>query len=148
MYLCSLVCSANLTLTALDVSHNPMSAAARKAIEVDFVLCQMRNPTVTEIDTFRQGFDDQDAFKIGEGLRFVLHIISICLLSRTFLFTKIHFFDVATPLFLVDKGHYQRLIGSQNASLTELQLLCNQIGDVGASGLGAGLAYVSFLLCG
>ncbi len=37
------------------------------------------------------------------------------------------------------------MIGSQNTSLTELRLWDNQIGDVGASGLGAGLAYVSFV---
>ena len=47
-----------------------MSAAARKAIEVEVVLCQMRNPTVTEIDASGKGFDDQDAIKIGQGLRY------------------------------------------------------------------------------
>ena len=56
-----------------------MSAAARKAIELEFVLRQMRNPTVTEIDASGKGFDDQDAIKIGEGLRFVFRIIPICL---------------------------------------------------------------------
>jgi hypothetical protein len=87
MHLCSLVCSANSTLTTLNVSGNhlsavtgyPMSAAARKAIELEFVLCRMRNPTVTEIDASHDGFDDQDAIKIGEELRFVRHIIPICL---------------------------------------------------------------------
>ncbi len=83
MYLCSLVYSANSTLTALDVSKNPMSAAARKAIEIEFVLCQMRNPTVTQIYAEGKGFDDQDAIKIGEGLRFVPHIIPI--LTKPFL---------------------------------------------------------------
>jgi hypothetical protein len=48
-----------------------MSAAARKAIEIEFVLCQMRNPMVTEIFADGQLFDDQDAVKIGEGLRYV-----------------------------------------------------------------------------
>ena len=79
MCFCSLVCSANSTLTTLDVSANPMSAAVYKAIEVEFVLCRMRNPMVTEIDASFKDFDDQDAIKIGEGLRFVLHIIPICL---------------------------------------------------------------------
>ena len=81
MCLCSLVCSANSTLTTLDVSGNPMSAAAHKAIQLEFVLCRMRNRTVTEIDASDQGFDDQDASKIVEGLRFVLRIlvIPICL---------------------------------------------------------------------
>ena len=79
MCLCSLIRSANSTFTRLDVSRNPMSAAARKAIEVEVVLCQMRNPAVTEIYARGKGFDDQDAIKIGEELRFVLHIIPICL---------------------------------------------------------------------
>ena len=79
MYLFSLVYSANSTLTTLDVSNNPMSAAACKAIELEFVLCRMRNPTVTEIYASGKGFDDQDAIKIGEGLWFVLHFIPICL---------------------------------------------------------------------
>ncbi len=64
-------------MTYLDVSGNPMSAAARKAIELEFVFCRMRNPTVTEIHAPGQvyhghgdGFDDQDAIKIGEGLRY------------------------------------------------------------------------------
>ncbi len=74
MYLCLSVCRANSTLTALSVSNNRMSAAARKAIELEFVLCRMRNPTVTNIDARDKGFDDQDAIKIGEGLRFVLCI--------------------------------------------------------------------------
>ena len=34
---------------------------------------------------------------------------------------------------------------SQNTSLKELYLFENEIGDVGATGLGAGLAYVVFL---
>ncbi len=74
-----LVCSANSTLTKINVTNNPMSAAARKAIEVELVLCQMRNPSVTEIDASDKDFDDQDAIKIGEGLRFVFHINCICL---------------------------------------------------------------------
>ena len=74
---CSLVCSANSTSTTLGVFGNPMSAAARKAIELELVLCRVRNPKVTEIDASFKGFDDQDAIKIGEGLRFVLHIIPI-----------------------------------------------------------------------
>jgi hypothetical protein len=76
---CSLVCSANSTLTTLDVSINRISAAARKAIELELVLRRMRNPKVTEIDMSGKGFDDQDAVKIGEVLRFVLHISPICL---------------------------------------------------------------------
>ncbi len=40
------------------------------------------------------------------------------------------------------------MIDSQNMSLTDLQLKSNRIGDAGAAGLGAGLAYVSFCLVG
>ncbi len=71
----------------------------------------MRNPSVTQIDTSDKGFDDQDAIKMGEGLRFVLHIIPIfCLWSRNFFFMKRHFFDGATRCFVVDNGHYQGFI--------------------------------------
>ena len=77
--LCFLVCSTISTLTQIDLVGNPMSAAARKAIELEVVLCQMRNPTVTEIQVSATGFNDQDAIKIGEGLRCVLHIIALCL---------------------------------------------------------------------
>ncbi len=70
-YLVCLICSANSTLQSLDVSGNPMSEAARKAVELEFVLCQMRNPEVTDIDAAKKGFDDQDAIKIGEVLRYV-----------------------------------------------------------------------------
>ena len=76
-----LVCSANSTLKSLDVSGNPMSKAARKAVELEFVLCQMRNPEVTQIDASRKGFDDQDAIKIGEGLRYVFIFASGIFLS-------------------------------------------------------------------
>ncbi len=79
MYFCVLVCSANSTLIALNVSNNPMSTVARKAIELEFVLCRMRNSTVTEINAIGQGFDDQDAIKIGEGLRYVLSLIVLCI---------------------------------------------------------------------
>ncbi len=66
------VCSANSRLTSLDLSGNLMSAAALKAIEVEFVLCQMRNPAVSKINASNKGFDNQDAIKIADGLRYVL----------------------------------------------------------------------------
>jgi hypothetical protein len=128
MYLCSLVCSVNSTLTTLDVSNNPMSAAASKAIELEFVLCQMRNPTVTKIKANSKGFDDHGAIKIGEGMRFVLHIISWLI-----------------------RGPYQGvslcLNCSQNHTLTELNLSENQIGDAGATSIGGALAYVTLSFC-
>ena len=68
-------------MTYLDVYHNPMSAAAHKAVRLEVVFCQMRNPAVTEIDARNEGFDDQDAIKIGEGLRYVFNFASGIFLS-------------------------------------------------------------------
>jgi hypothetical protein len=79
MCLCSLVCSANSTLTILDVYNNPMSAVARKAIDLEFVLCLLRNPKVTQVHASDKGFDDRDAIRIGEGLRYVIQLDFICL---------------------------------------------------------------------
>ena len=76
-----LVCSANSTLNSLEVSSNPMSKAACKAVKLEFVLCRMRNPEVTDIDAATEGFDDQDAIKIGEGLRYVFNFASGIFLS-------------------------------------------------------------------
>ncbi len=61
--------SANSTLTSLDVSNNPMSLAACKSINLETVLCQLRNPAVTAIDARGKGFDDEDTTKIGKCLR-------------------------------------------------------------------------------
>ncbi len=54
------------------------------------------------------------------------------------------------PILRIDNGIkvWFCLFGSQNKSLTELRLELNKIGDAGASGLGAGIAYVSFCLYG
>ncbi len=73
------VCSANSSLTTLDVFRNPMSDVVHKAIKLGVILCQLRNPTVTEVDATYKGFNDQDANKIGEGLRCVLDLLVICL---------------------------------------------------------------------
>ncbi len=89
------MCSTNSTLTRLYVYDNPMSVEAHKAIDLEVALCQMRNPTVTEIGASHNGFDDQDAIKIGEGLRFVLHIIPILFVIKKLLFHERHFFDAA-----------------------------------------------------
>ncbi len=70
--LACLVCSANSTLQSLSIDDNPISDAARKAVELELVLCKMRNPKVTMIHASGKGFDDQDAIKIGEGLPYVL----------------------------------------------------------------------------
>ena len=104
-----LVCSANSTLKSLDVSGNPMSEAARKAVQLELVLCQMRNPEVTQINASNKGFDDQEAIKIGEGLRYVFIFVSGVFLSfqysrhRNFLSSKRHFFG-ATRFFRLDIG--------------------------------------------
>ncbi len=72
-YLSCLVCSANSTLIKFDISGNlNMSAAARKAIEIEFVLCQLRNPEVSQINASDKDIDDQDAIKIVEVARYVL----------------------------------------------------------------------------
>jgi hypothetical protein len=52
-----------------------MSRVALKAIELEVVLCQMRNPEVTEVDAYNKDFDDQDAIKIGECLRYLVHFV-------------------------------------------------------------------------
>ena len=60
-------------------------------------------------------------------------------------------FGHATRFFRIDNGIIKVclcFIDSQNTYLTQLDLRMNKIGDAGASGLGAGLAYVSFCLCG
>jgi hypothetical protein len=67
--------SANSTLITLAASHNPMSATTHKAIELEFVLCQMRNPTITSIRASWKGFNDEDAHKIYEGLWYALSLL-------------------------------------------------------------------------
>ena len=108
MGLCLLVCSVNSTLTFLDVSDNPMSAAARKAIEVEFVLCRMRNPMVTKINASWMGFDDQDAIKIVEGLRFVLFIKFPFVCDKETSFSRKNISSLEPPDFFgLILGHYQ-----------------------------------------
>jgi hypothetical protein len=68
-------------MTSLYVYDNPMKDAARKAIELELVLRQMRNPNVAEIDASNKGFDYQDAIKIGEGLRRFLDLIAFFFLD-------------------------------------------------------------------
>ncbi len=95
-----LIRSANSTLVLLDVSDNPMDWRACKAIELELVLCQLRNPTVTDIYAADKGFDDQDAIKIGQGLRCLLHVIPICLGQKeNFIPGKEH--SLAPPGFFV-----------------------------------------------
>lgn len=54
-------------LRHLELSGNPMSASARKSIELELVLCQLRNAAVTDIAC--RGFDDGDASRIADALR-------------------------------------------------------------------------------
>ena len=53
----------------LDLSGNSISATALKCLELEFVLCRMRNAAVTDIDASGKGFDDADASRIADALR-------------------------------------------------------------------------------
>ncbi len=64
-----LISSTNSTLKSVNVTGNNLCEAAEKAIALEIVLCQMRNPEVTSIYAARKGFRDEDAIKIGEALR-------------------------------------------------------------------------------
>ncbi len=59
----------NAALRELDLSGNSMSASARKSVELELVLCQMRNAAVTTIHASDKGFDDADASRIAHALR-------------------------------------------------------------------------------
>jgi hypothetical protein len=51
------------------LSGNPISASVLKSVELEFVLCRMRNAAVTDIDAGDKGFDDADASRIADALR-------------------------------------------------------------------------------
>jgi hypothetical protein len=59
----------NTTLRRLDLKGNPISASVLTSVELELVLCQMRNAAVTNIDASRKGFDDADALRISDALR-------------------------------------------------------------------------------
>ncbi len=59
----------NSTLQVLSMFDNPISAPALKSLELELVLCQLRNARVTTIDAANKGFDDADATRIAEALR-------------------------------------------------------------------------------
>jgi hypothetical protein len=71
----------NSTLQTLGILHNFISAPVLKIVELEFVLCQLRNAHVTQIDARRKGFDDADAIRIAEALR--CEILHMCLYGRT-----------------------------------------------------------------
>ncbi len=75
--------STNSSLTALNMRPNPMSDKAHTLIERELVLCMLRNPRITQIDASgkeldddadasSKGFDDDDAAKFGQGLRYLV----------------------------------------------------------------------------
>jgi hypothetical protein len=134
-----------------------MSEAALKAVQLEFVLCQMRNLEVTWIDASSKGFDDQDAIKIGEGLRYVFILV-----SGVFLFFSI-FATQKFPVFqktflwrhsIFSAGYWGNIFVcvctfcSQNTSLETLYLGSNKIGDAGAASIGDALTYVVFVRLG
>ena len=109
----------------LDVFGNPMSAMSRKSIQLEMVLCQMRNSTVTDIDASSHHFDDEDAIKMAASLQYVLFIcIDIVILS---IFTEFVLLFISNSI---------------NTSLKKLDLSDNNIGDAGAAAIGTVLAYV------
>ncbi len=59
----------NSTLQVLSMFDNPISAPVIKSLELELVLCQLRNAHVTAIDAANKGFDDADATCIAEALR-------------------------------------------------------------------------------
>ncbi len=107
-----------------------------------FCFLDSHNTSLTALDLLGNNIGDAGASSIGAGLAYG----SFCSFGWTFVFTSRHpkFFGLIMGLINV----WFCLILSQNASLTQLLLWGNTIGAVGASGLSAGLAYVSFFLCG
>ena len=70
----------NSTLQALDISDNLISDPVCKSVDLEFVLCQLRNAQVTEIDARDKGFDDADATRIAGALR--CDIVFLCWCGR------------------------------------------------------------------
>jgi hypothetical protein len=59
----------NSTLQRFRLSGNSVSDHVLKSVELQLVLCQLRNAHITEIDASHKGFDDADATCIAEALR-------------------------------------------------------------------------------
>ena len=70
----------NSTLGELYISDNPISAPVCKSVELELVLCRLRNAQVTEIEASGYGFDDADATRIAEALR--CEIVCLCWCGR------------------------------------------------------------------
>ena len=68
----------NSTLRTLELSGNTISAPVLKSVELECVLCQLRNAQVTEIDASGKGFDDTDATRISEALRCAILCMCRC----------------------------------------------------------------------
>jgi hypothetical protein len=80
--------SANSTLQSLDMTDNPISEVGHKAINLEFFLCKMRNPEVTVIHASAALPDEQDAIKIGDGLRYFGFKSKKCCVNLISLFHK------------------------------------------------------------
>ena len=59
----------NSILQSFLWSGNAVSDHVLKSVELELVLCQLRNAHITEIDASNKGFDDADATCIAEALR-------------------------------------------------------------------------------
>ncbi len=60
----------NATLRLLDLHDNFISASVRKSVQLELVLCRMRNAAVTHIiDASGKRFDGVDASRIADALR-------------------------------------------------------------------------------
>lgn len=72
----------NSTLHTLHFSSNPISVLVRKSVELELVLCRLRNAQVTQmkIDALDAVFDDADVARIAEALR--CKILRRCLCGR------------------------------------------------------------------
>ena len=102
-----------------------------------FLIACRTNTSLTFLDLQRNQIGDVGASGIGAGLAYA-H-------SCHPKFLIIDFYTLC--LYIGAISVFVCVFDSQNTSLKELYLYENQIGDVGASGIGAGLAYVVFRHC-
>ena len=68
-YCCSHSFRHNSKLQTLDLVYNRISKPVQKSVDLEMVLCQLRNAQVTEIDALDDDFDDADAIRIAEALK-------------------------------------------------------------------------------
>ena len=101
-----------------------------------FFIAYSTNKTLQKLYLYHNQIGDAGAASIGDALMYVQ--------SRHPKFFHFRFLYILY-VYWGNIFVYVCFFCSQNSSLKELQLWGNQIGDAGASGIGAGLAYV--LIC-